>query len=224
MYLMRMFLNARCKAVRSNRNSPEELHRTVMRLFPSDVGPQPRKQLGVLHRLDEGLGGRLMLLLQSGVRPDVHRLPEGYLLDVVQDADLTLSGITDNPVIREVDDERSRIAVGEKFRFRLKANTTKRVGGKSSQEIAGFGKRVPLRGDAARINWLERRAETGGFHLIHAEVREVAAQGERVRLAGGLFEGLLEVRDPDAFRGALADGIGPAKAFGFGLLSVARVA
>lgn len=36
-----------------------------------------------------------------------------------------------------------------------------------------------------------------------------------------LFEGRLRVTDADLFRAALASGIGPAKAYGFGLLSIA---
>jgi CRISPR system Cascade subunit CasE len=37
------------------------------------------------------------------------------------------------------------------------------------------------------------------------------------------FEGILEVTDPEEFAAAVTAGIGPAKAFGFGLLSVARL-
>lgn len=37
-----------------------------------------------------------------------------------------------------------------------------------------------------------------------------------------LFEGRLRVTDPDAFRRALSTGVGPGKAYGFGLLSIAR--
>lgn len=37
------------------------------------------------------------------------------------------------------------------------------------------------------------------------------------------FDGVLTVTDPDTFRQTVAAGIGPAKAFGFGLLSVAPV-
>jgi len=37
-----------------------------------------------------------------------------------------------------------------------------------------------------------------------------------------LFEGVLEVAEAAAFGAALREGVGPGKAFGFGLLSVAR--
>ena len=47
------------------------------------------------------------------------------------------------------------------------------------------------------------------------------AKGQRLRSAR--FDGILEVTDPAAFAATIAAGIGPAKAFGFGLLSVAPV-
>jgi CRISPR system Cascade subunit CasE len=42
------------------------------------------------------------------------------------------------------------------------------------------------------------------------------------RYNAGLFNGLLVCTDPDRLRDAIVDGIGSAKAFGFGLLSLAR--
>jgi CRISPR system Cascade subunit CasE len=42
------------------------------------------------------------------------------------------------------------------------------------------------------------------------------------RICSALFEGVLEVTNTDIFRQTLASGIGSGKAFGFGLLSVAR--
>lgn len=37
-----------------------------------------------------------------------------------------------------------------------------------------------------------------------------------------MFDGVLGVTDAEAFRVALREGVGPAKAFGFGLLSIRR--
>ena len=45
--------------------------------------------------------------------------------------------------------------------------------------------------------------------------------GKGQRLRSVLFEGLLQVTDPDAFRQTLIRGIGSGKSFGFGLLSIA---
>ena len=75
-----------------------------------------------------------------------------------------------------------------------------------------------MRGDEARLEWLRRHAEVAGFAFADARVRELEARGRDVRLAGVLFDGVLEVKDPSVFRQALETGIGPAKAFGFGLL------
>jgi hypothetical protein len=50
-----------------------------------------------------------------------------------------------------------------------------------------------------------------------------AAGGHSTTHLAVLFEGLLRVTDKDAFLETLTHGIGPAKAFGFGLLSVAAV-
>jgi CRISPR system Cascade subunit CasE len=49
-----------------------------------------------------------------------------------------------------------------------------------------------------------------------------AGAPSRLSLLSVLFEGVLEVTDPDAFHDTLVQGIGSGKAFGFGLLSLAR--
>lgn len=223
MYVTRMFLDTTCRQVRKDKSDPESLHKTVMRLFPDEAGETPRKAFGVLHRIDEAFGDRVMLMVQSAVVPEVVRFPSEYLLRPDNDLDLAELGITENPAIRDVSAERSAIVAGSRFRFRLRANTTKRLGIGGDDGNRGVGKRVPVRGDEARIHWLRRRSEKSGFSIVDVSVREVAAQGARVRLAGATFDGVLEVTDADTFRQSLATGIGPAKAFGFGLLSVRRI-
>jgi CRISPR system Cascade subunit CasE len=58
-------------------------------------------------------------------------------------------------------------------------------------------------------------------------ISEVHLVGDRAKddslsFAGAIFDGALSVTDAAAFRAALETGIGPAKAFGFGLLSLSR--
>ena len=225
MYLARAFLNPVSRAVRADLADAMSLHRTLMRAFPDDSGPSPRKQHGVLHRVDEDARrGCIVLLIQSATRPDFARLPAGYILDLKDDFDL--AGAPENPAIRAVDEEREHIAVDDRFAFRLRANTTKRILTKSGPEgERRNGKRVPVRGDESRLTWLARHAEKGGFSLEGVKVTEVPARSSARReltFAGAIFEGQLRVTNADAFRAALADGIGPAKAFGFGLLSIQR--
>jgi len=105
-----------------------------------------------------------------------------------------------------------------------------------------IGKRVELRGEEERIAWLARRGrEQDGFELVTAKVIPGPAQGDarsyfatradpgpkaasrqrHLSFGTALFEGQLRVSDAQVFRRAWAEGIGPGKAFGCGLLSLA---
>jgi len=84
----------------------------------------------------------------------------------------------------------------------------------------------------AGIAWLEARAEKHGFAIVPDAVRVDGYRQHQVTKRGGKhsirystldFTGLLTVTDPEAFRRALLDGIGPAKAFGCGMMLVRRV-
>jgi CRISPR system Cascade subunit CasE len=230
MYLTRAFLDPASRTVRADLRNPESLHKTVMRAFPDDAGASPRRDHAVLHRLDEERGERLVLLIQSRTKPVPARWPSGYVLDVGSDLDLAFSSVGDNPAIRSIDAERASFCAGRRFSFRLRANTTRKIDTKSRPDgVRRHGRRVPVRGDEERMRWFARRAEAAGFTFDAGEVRvlEVAARGgagaKKVTLAGALFEGVLVVRDVDLFLDALENGIGPAKAYGFGLLSIATV-
>jgi CRISPR system Cascade subunit CasE len=75
--------------------------------------------------------------------------------------------------------------------------------------------------------WLEKKAEKNGFKLL-----SVTAEGYQqhhfkkrgIKISTLDFNGILEVTEPELFiQKALYKGIGPAKAFGCGLLSIARI-
>lgn len=123
-------------------------------------------------------------------------------------------------------------APGQVLRFRLRANPTK----KQKAEGRKNGARVGLTTEEDRLAWLQRKAEQGGFALLRdsltmvAEGRQYSRRSRQIDPNGHvhvhqavLFDGLLRIEDGEAFRAALAGGIGPAKAYGFGLLSVAPV-
>jgi CRISPR system Cascade subunit CasE len=229
MFLMRAFLNPDSVAVRADIANPDGLHKTVMRAFANLQGPRARQENAILHRLDRDQGGRLVLLVQSSLRPEPSRWPTGYVAAVGSDVDFTFSQV-DNPAIRDVSQERASISAGRRFLFRIKANTTKRLAAKSADATAQqVGKRVPVRGDDARRQWFARHAVAAGIGLIDisdvriTEVAPVGAGKNQVTVAGAVFEGVLIVGDAEKFRIALTHGIGPAKAYGFGLLSIAAI-
>lgn len=228
MYLTRAFLDPASRQVRADLRDPESLHKRVMLAFPDGVGPSPREALGVLHRLDQEREDRIVLLVQSRVRPMAERWPGGYLLELGGDFDLAFSGLVENPAVRSVEAERARLSPGRRLLFRLKANTTRKIDTKTGPDgLKRNGRRVPVRGDEARLEWLARRADASGFSFEPGSVRitELTTSGGRggksVSFGGALFEGALVVRDAERFRETLATGIGPAKAYGFGLLSIA---
>lgn len=124
---------------------------------------------------------------------------------------------------------------GQRLRFRLLTNPTRRLSPRSLGPDGkpvhhGIGRRVPVPNDQL-ASWLTRRAENGGFMADKASLtiqpgyvyvrKESAKSGQRLRSCR--YEGLLTVTDTERFRQTIIQGIGPAKAFGFGLLTVARL-
>jgi len=119
---------------------------------------------------------------------------------------------------------------GRRFRFLLRANPTARRGPERAREGRTPQKtRVGLFREEEQRAWLERKGQQHGFSVIHfalrplgtLEIRRPEGQGLMSFLAVE-FEGLLEVNDPVNFAKSWEQGIGSGKAFGFGLLSLAR--
>lgn len=225
MHLARGFLNPVSREVIRDLSSPVEMHRSLLRAFPDDLGDGARSKVGLLYRVDMGRDGGAMVVLQSKVRADFSRLPPAYFVDATDERFFSL-GWSSNPKQEPLD--LANIARGDKFLFRLRANVTKRIDTKTRADgTPSNGRRVPLRGDEARYAWLVRKAKTAGFSLVDARMQEERSESGRrgemtLSFAGVRFDGILEVTDPPGFRSAVTDGIGPAKAYGFGLLSIAR--
>lgn len=237
MYLSRLLLNPRNRAVWRDLADCQAMHRTVMSGFvaaqlPSDV----RAALEVLHRVEVNRHtGSIVLLVQSMERPDWSGLG-GYLLDTLGE---------ENPACKRIDRLYESITSGTLLAFRLRANPTKKIDTKSGQDgERRNGRRVELTCEKDQIEWLRRKGERGGFHLLAVRtappvleeptvpnVLAMPAQkvvgdrrkekGNRITFGAVLFEGDLVVEDAEAFRRTLETGIGPGKAYGFGLLSVA---
>ncbi len=118
-----------------------------------------------------------------------------------------------------------------RYRFSLLANPTRKVrvdhpdGSRKKN-----GRRVPLSRREDLVAWLARKAADGGFRFDPATLRTIPRGREYFHKDGthGLhsaveFQGILRVTDPARFRETFRRGIGPAKAFGFGLLVLAPV-
>ena len=179
-----------------------------------------RADSGFLFRIDPGPAGRSVILVQSAVNPDWDYAFQnaGFLLAAPAEVKVYEPGF----------------AAGQKLRFRLAANPTRRLS-QHSRERDGkpvgekwIGKRVPVPADSL-FEWLARRAESAGFSVNKDSTTlqpgyiyvNKTRDGGGQRLRSVRYEGILEIADAVNFRNALLHGIGPGKAFGFGLLSVA---
>ncbi len=214
MYLSRLILNPRSRDARRDISSPYELHRTLMRAFPTAAQNGADR---VLFRLDlPREGGYSMVLVQSETSPDWSYLSQdNYLLDDFSDRP--------NPEWKEFDPQ---FTTGQILAFRLRANPTKREAVK--RDDGGRGRRLGLLRPEDQVNWLEHKAEEGGFSILQVTpVNEGLKHGTRkqtqeLSLLSVRFEGVLQVGDPEQFRLTLQKGIGSGKGLGFGLLSLAR--
>lgn len=114
------------------------------------------------------------------------------------------------------------------YRFSLLANPTRKVRSSPDGELLKNSRRVPLVQREALLGWLERKGQQHGFAVDPGNVRTVPRPRRAFikKGAAGLhaatdFIGVLHVTDREAFRLAALGGVGPAKAFGFGMLCLA---
>jgi CRISPR system Cascade subunit CasE len=122
----------------------------------------------------------------------------------------------------------------ERYRFSLLANPTRKVRSNKMGERLKNSRRVPVTSREDLVAWLQRKADQHGFSIDPARLRTVARprqsfvrppKSDAPRQSGTLhavdFQGVLTVTDREKLRAAFASGIGPAKAFGFGMLCLA---
>lgn len=210
MYLSKIVLDIRHPSVRQALWDVNDLHRNLMSGFEMDsetTTARARKQ--VLFRLctrrDEAY-----LLVTSGEKPDAQALARrGFYVDEARTRDVS--------ALKQV------FLPGKLLQFELLASPCKKQSGSGKNS-----RRLFLDTPGLREEWLKRKGAQGGFQVVH-----VAEMGGRVDICGRrgemeiknsavLFSGLLRVEDQDAFWQSYAGGIGPGKAYGLGMLTLAR--
>ena len=210
-YLSKLSLNPHSRQVQRELGDPYQLHRTIMRGFPVTLPENER----VLYRLDAiPQRSELVLLVQSIYQPDWAPLFDAdqgrYLLEV--------------PGMPKV--LKPNLPVGSVLRFRLRANPTV----KKQREDHKNGNRVPLVREDEQIEWLKRKGEQHGFQVMQIQVsgndelsswKKEEGQVHKLHFYAVQFDGILQVTDADKLVAAVEAGIGSAKGFGFGLLSLA---
>jgi CRISPR system Cascade subunit CasE len=212
MYLSRLTLNPHSRQVQRELGNLYQLHRTIMSGFPATLPDDER----VLFRLDaDPRGDELTLLIQSIHEPDwapVINADQGRYLRVTPET----------PKHFQPD-----LPTGSLLRFRLRANPTV----KKQRDDHKNGNRVPLLREDEQTAWLDRKSEQHGFRVLQVQVtgkdelsgwKKEENKSHKLQLYTAQFDGMLQVTDRERFTAAIAQGIGPAKGFGCGLLSIAR--
>ena len=208
MYLTRLLLNPANRDAWRDLDSPYELHRTLERTLEDCAGDD--RTLFRVESWRPGMRGVPVLVQTSTSRPDWSGLPNsGYCLRVDGPKPF-------DPVLEH----------GQRLAFRLVANPTKKQG----------NKRIALDDEAAYHDWLARKAKQSGFRVLQVAAVPFWINEEHLSRSpeggykkhniphfGVRFDGVLQVTDTDQLRAAVRNGIGPAKSFGFGLLSLAPV-
>jgi CRISPR system Cascade subunit CasE len=173
------------------------------------------REAGFLYRIDPLTGGRVMIVVQSAIKPDWDF--------AFQNAPFEYHAVFAQLPEYHFEDQ---------LRFRLEANPT-RTFSKNSRGSDGelvpaelIGKRVPAEDTA---EWLNKVGKKNGFEVLNGVESTMGyvsmwkSNTAKVRYRTARFEGVLVVTNESEFTSAITAGIGRGKAFGLGLLSAVEV-
>ncbi|MCH6197260.1 type I-E CRISPR-associated protein Cas6/Cse3/CasE [Corynebacterium mastitidis] len=203
----KLLLNPQRRGARTLLLNPQAMHAAVRSAFPPDISQEEAR---VLWRVDHR-GHEHALYIVGPEKPDASNIVEqaGWDTRPAQSADYA-------PLL-------GSLLRGQQWRFELVANPVK-----SSPVQGQRGKIIPLVGQE-QVKWLVKRAPEAGFRLLDAattgqeNLRFRRGRGSNhVILRTARFSGVMEVEDADRLRTTLTHGIGRARAYGCGLLTLAR--
>lgn len=238
MYLTRIILSPSAYRARTLLSSAHRLHAGLAASFPANgtTSSAQDKSARLLWRVDTPTSrADPVLYVVSPHGPDMAEAQE-RIVDASQIATKDYTPLLDG------------LTAGDIFSFRLTANPTshqlresglpRTTGGRHPDRV-----RKPLCNHADRVAWLQRKLTDAGARVspvrvgdgtvpdvvVDGEMRDSFHRRGGTRKAGGEvtihrvnFVGRLTVTDPGAFRTALVSGVGPAKGYGCGLLTLVR--
>lgn len=197
MYLSLLELNTQNKEVRRDVANQYEMHSTLKRAF-TNINER------FLWRLENKYRGYPAIIVQSASKPSWGNITiEDYFINY-EFKDYNITEFLNN---REI------------LRFRIEANPT----------IKKDGRRRALITIEEQRTWIYEKAKKSGFNIQALTIEKPQLisvtkrkTGDVIQIHSVLYEGILQIISIELFIRALESGLGPAKAFGFGLLSVAR--
>ncbi len=199
-------LNPRHSRARQDMRQPHDMHRTLMRMFSFEGKDGRARTLdAVLWRVEPG--DTPTVLVQSATQPDIDRLPDGYA-----------SG---QPRTKSIDPFLESLADGELLRYRVAVNPAVLIRAQGNNRL----KVIPA---AARTEWWQRRCPSLGIQnvdlpaVIGERPRDIRRNGDTFKLIVARIDGFAIVSDARQLRSTIRTGTGRGKAWGCGLLTVAR--
>ncbi len=199
MVLSRLVLDLQDPAARRDLSNRYEMHRTLARLDPSGEDR-------LLWHLEMGKDHAPRVLIQTRREPDPAALRGtggSYYLSFESRPNKLLDNLRS----------------GDLLRFRVLANAS----------VKRDGRRHGLYRSEDQHAWIERQLTKHGATPL--AVRVIGSSTERcwrgrgrrpITVFGVMFEGMIDVIEPDAFRRMVCLGLGHAKGLGFGLLTLGR--
>ena len=237
-YLSRLMLDSMSRRVQKELSTPYEMHRTLCHAFPG-LSEDEWKAARVLFRAD-GENDRLSLLVQSHCAPDwnafaTHLSGVRYFLGEVAVKEWT-------PKFENGQNLRFRLQANPIFAPKENGarNGTRRGLYREAERLDWLRCQGETHGfEMALVSTTLRRTDQKKVVFRGAEYNELtldlpicemidlndgrrfALPSQKSQFSAARFDGLLGVSDPEKFARAVENGIGKARGFGFGLLSVA---
>ena len=222
MFLTKIDLAPERRLARKYLGSPQVMHAVVMGATGGNIGDGPGR---VLWRVDRGTTTALYIL--SPLEPDCSQLVAEVGAAGTQARTLDYS-----PFLASLD-------AGQLWAFRLAANpsySASRGPGVRGQRYGHVTveqqlvERAPRHGfELMPVDHVDDEGSDGAVMVVHRErpvFNRRRSEGEgrdRVTINRTVYEGVLRITDPESLRRALIAGIGRSKAYGCGLMTLARV-
>lgn len=239
MYLTRFRINTARTGARRLLSSPQIMHAAVMSSFAvapeTPTGAAPR----ILWRVDHNASSNVVLYIVSPDKPDLTHIAE----QAGWPTTATWETFSYGPLL-------DRIQAGGQWTFRLTANPVHSIRRKEGEPT----KRTAHITIGYQLAWLLKQQERGGFTILESPMDPTRAANEvgyqvivrdrrhltfgkngyspasktpiahNVTVVTVTYDGLLQVADADKLRAVLTGGLGKAKAYGCGLMTLAPVA
>ncbi|MFB8281043.1 type I-E CRISPR-associated protein Cas6/Cse3/CasE [Nocardia colli] len=231
-YLSRIWLNPLRSGARRLIGNPQAAHAAVL----GGISAQPLNER-VLWRLDHETAHRSALLVLSRSKPSWEHVVEQAGWTGAEESQISITSYV--PLLELV-------TRGALFRFKVRASptyATKQIAAPSAAQQRQLAKprprglRLPHRSEAHQYTWfLDRAASKWGFEVETTDsgqpllmiterqrlsFRKRRDAGDQVTLHTATYEGALRITDVQLARYCLLHGIGSARGYGCGLVSIA---